>query len=98
MTLPEVRIQPNQTVLIVSTSTGRNSGADEFPDDRLINIWSNTDLRTALKMQNRRDAILSSIGFYLKLSDPRKVEVDEAGNIDGRRNTNDEPAWALPGR
>ena len=96
LTLPEVRIQPNQTVLIVST-TGRNSGADEFPDDRLISVWSNTDLRTALKMQNRRDAILSSIGFYLKLSDPRKVEVDEAGNIDGRRNTNDEPAWALPG-
>ena len=96
LTLPEKRIQPNQTVLIVST-TGRNSGADEFPDDRLISVWSNTDLRTALKMQNRRDAILSSIGFYLKLSDPRKVVVDEVGNIDGRRNTNDEPAWALPG-
>ena len=96
LTLPEVRIRPNQTVLIVST-TGRSSGSDEFPDDRLINIWSNTDLRNALQMQNRRNAILSSTGFYLKLSDPRKTEVDVVGNIDGNRRTDDEPPWNLPG-
>lgn len=96
LTLPAVRIQPNQTVLIVST-TGRNSGSDEFPDDRIINVWSNTDLRNALSMSDRRDAILSTTGFYLKLSDPRKDVVDEVGNIDSNRRSNDEPAWALPG-
>ena len=96
LTLPEVRIQPNQTVLIVSTS-GRNSGSDEFPDDRIINVWSNTDLRQALSMQDRRDAILSATGFHLKLSDPGKKVVDEVGNIDANRRTNDEPDWTLPG-
>ena len=96
LTLPEVRIQPNQTVLIVSTS-GRNSGSDEFPDDRIINVWSNTDLRGALKMSDRRDAILSATGFHLRLSDPRKTVVDEVGNIDANRRTNDEPDWELPG-
>ena len=95
--LPERRIQPNQTVLIVSASTSNRTGSDRFPDDRIIDVWDETELRNELDMQSRRDAILSPMGFYLKLSDPKKVEVDEVGNIDGRRQTNDEPAWELPG-
>ena len=97
LTLPEVRIQPNQTVLIVST-TGRNSGSDEFPDDRLINIWDRKELSREFGQDwSRNDAFLSSIGFYLKLSDPRKTKVDEVGNISDARRSTEEPKWDLPG-
>ena len=95
--LPEVRIQPNQTILIVSRATSRTSDSDAFPSNRIIDVWANTELRDALDMQNQRDAILSARGFYLKLSDPRKTVVDEVGNIDTNRRTNDEPDWELPG-
>ena len=97
LTLPKRHIQPNQTLLIVSTSTNKTSSSDHFPEDRIIDVWDEPELRKALKMQSRRDAILSSTGFYLKLSDPKKVDVDEVGNIDANQHSNDEPAWTLPG-
>ena len=93
--LPEVRIQPNQTVLIVSVSSNNNAGSKFYPDNRIINIFSTPELKKELNMQSRRDAILSSIGFYLKLSDPKRKVVDEVGNIDGSKNA--EPDWTLPG-
>lgn len=96
LTLPDVRIQPNQTILIVSSSIG-DSTRDRFPRDRIINIWSTRTLRDITEMSSPRDAILSAVGFYIKLSDPDKVKVDEVGNIDGNSRTPDEPAWALPG-
>lgn len=95
--LPERRIQPNQTILIVSRATSRTSDSKAFPDNRIIDVWAETELRNALDMQNQRDAILSARGFHLKLSDPRKTVVDEVGNIDTNRRTNDEPDWELPG-
>ena len=94
--LPDVRIQPNQTVLIVSSSTG-DATRDRFPKDRIINIWSTRSLRDITEMSSPRDAILSSVGFYMKLSDPEKQVVDEVGNIDSNRRTADDPAWDLPG-
>ena len=95
LVLPEKRIQPNQTVLIVSRKTTRRS-VDAFPDDRTIGIWDEPELRKKFAMQNRNDAVLSSIGFHLKLSDPKKKVVDEVGNIDANRRNSDEPIWALP--
>ena len=97
LVLPEKRIQPNQTVLIVSRETSKVSGSSNFPDDRIIGIWNDTDLRKAMGMDNARDAVLSSTGFHIKLSDPKKVEVDEVGNIDANQHNADEPAWTLPG-
>ena len=94
--LPDVRIQPNQTVLIVSSSTG-DSTRDRFPSDRIINIWATRALRDATEMSSPRDAILSSVGFYMKLSDPEKKVVDQVGNIDSNQRTPDDPAWTLPG-
>ena len=94
--LPDVRIQPNQTVLIVSSSTG-DATRDRFPKDRIINIWSTRALRDITEMSSPRDAILSSVGFYMKLSDPEKQVVDQLGNIDGNRRSADDPAWTLPG-
>ena len=96
LTLPEVRIQPNQTVLIVST-TGRSSDSSLFPTNRRINVWRTPKLRTDSGMTTSLDSILSSMGFYLRLSDPKKNVVDEVGNLDGDKRTNDNPDWPLPG-
>ncbi len=93
LTLGAVTIAPNQTVLIVSTS-GSNSGKDHFPDTRTIDLW--TSHRTALDMEARTDTVLSAAGFYLKLIDKDQILVDEVGNTDGNRRTDDAPDWALP--
>ncbi len=93
ITLGAVTLAPNQTVLLVSTS-GSNSGRDHFPDTRTIDLW--TSHRTALDMEARTDTVLSAAGFYLKLTDKDKKLVDEVGNTDGDRRTNDAPEWALP--
>ena len=91
--LPDKLIQPNQTLLIVSASA-REATRDRFPADRIINVWSTRKLRETVEMTSARDAIMSSVAFYLKLSDPDKVLVDHVGNISRPR---DEPRWELPG-
>ena len=94
--LPAKRILPNQTILIVSAS-GDTNDDKRFPSDRIINVWSTRTLRDEAEMSGRRDALLSSIGFYLKLSDPDKVMVDEVGNIEGNKRNNKPPDWVLKG-
>ena len=91
--LPDKRIQPNQTLLIVSASA-REATRDRFPADRVINIWSTRTLRETVEMTSARDAVLSSVAFYIRLLDPDKVEVDSVGNIVRPRDT---PRWDLPG-
>ena len=93
--LGAMTIAPNQTVLIVS-SRGLNSGGDHFPATRVVNLWTTKAHREALEMTSIGDRVLSSTGFYLKLTDKDKKTVDEAGNLDGDRRTADDPAWALP--
>ena len=93
-TLPDgVKIQPNQTALIVSTE-GRNSGSDHFPDTRVIDLWGGNN--DEFDRDSRWDPVLSQVGFYLILTDKDNKPVDEVGNLDGKRRTDDEPAWALP--
>ena len=91
--LPDKLIQPNQTLLIVSASA-REATRDRFPSDRIINVWSTRKLRETVEMTSARDAILSSVAFYMKLSDPDKTLVDHVGNIVRPRDT---PRWDLPG-
>ena len=95
LTFGDVRIQPNQTILIVSTS-GRTSDPDHFPATRVINLWTTKAHRDALEMTRRTDQVFSATGFYFKLMDKGNNRVDEVGNLDGNRRTRDEPAWALP--
>ena len=95
ITLKAMMLPPNQTVLIVS-SNGLNSGADVFPETRLVNLWGDKDHRSALEMTTRNDQILSGTGFYLKLTDKDGKLVDAVGNLDGNKKTQDEPTWALP--
>ena len=93
LTLQEKVIQPNQTLLIV-TGDARASSADVFPDDRVYNLIKLHEKN--LRIKTPRDTFLSVEGFYLKLTDESGALVDEIGNTDGDRRTDDAPAWALP--
>ena len=89
-------IQPYETVLIVSYFV-RVKTEMGFPDNQTVDISLTDSLTDSARVANERDAILSSIGFYIKLSDPDGEVVDQAGNIDSDPRTDDEPAWTLPG-
>ncbi len=93
LTLQEKVIQPNQTLLIV-TGNARASSADVFPADRVYNLIQLHEKN--LRIKTPRDTFLSTEGFYLKLTDGTGALVDEIGNTDGDRRTDDTPAWALP--
>ena len=95
LTLGDIKIAPNQTVLIASTS-GRVSDPDHFPSTRVINLWTTKAYRDALEMVRRTDPVLSTTGFNITLADKDNKPVDSAGNLDGNRRTRDEIAWMLP--
>ena len=93
LTLQEKVIQPNQTLLIV-TGNARASSADVYPEDRVYNLLELHDKN--LRIKKPSDTFLSAKGFYLRLTDRNEHLVDEVGNTDGNRRTDDTPAWALP--
>ena len=93
LTLQEKVIQPNQTLLIV-TGNARASSADVYPADRVYNLLELHDKN--LRIKKPSDTFLSAKGFYLRLTDRNEHLVDEVGNTDGNRRTDDNPAWALP--
>ena len=93
LTLQEKVIQPNQTLLIV-TGNARASSADVYPEDRVYNLLALHDKN--LRIKKPSDTFLSAMGFYLRLTDRNEHLVDEVGNTDGNRRTDDTPAWALP--
>ena len=93
LTLQEKVIQPNQTLLIV-TGNARASSADVYPADRVYNLLELHDKN--LRIKKPSDTFLSAKGFYLRLTDRNEHLVDEIGNTDGNRRTDDNPAWALP--
>ena len=93
LTLQEKVIQPNQTLLIVA-GTARASSADVFPEDRVYNLFKLHEKN--LRIKTPRDTFLSGEGFYLKLSDRNGTKIDEVGNIDDNRRTDDAPVWVWP--
>ena len=93
LTLQEKVIQPNQTLLIV-TGNARASSENVFPADRVYNLLELHDKN--LRIKKPSDTFLSAKGFYLRLTDKNENVVDEVGNTDGDRRTDDTPAWALP--
>ena len=93
LTLQEKVIQPNQTLLIV-TGDARASSADVFPADRVYNLLKLHEKN--LRIKKPQDTFLSAEGFYLKLSDRNGTKIDEIGNLDDNRRTDDAPAWVLP--
>ena len=93
LTLQEKVIQPNQTLLIVA-GDARASSADVFPADRVYNLLELHEKN--LRIKTSRDTFLSGEGFYLKLSDRNGTKIDEVGNIDDNRRTDDAPVWVWP--
>ena len=82
-------ILPNQTLLLVSN----RSRVNDVLENRVYNLYRNH--RTELGLSNREYLLLSSEGFYLKLTDKGNKLVDAAGNIkvDGRKR---DVMWTLP--
>ena len=93
LTLQEKVIQPNQTLLIVA-GDARASSTDVFPEDRVYNLLKLHEKN--LRIKTARDTFLSGEGFYLKLSDRNGTKIDEVGNIDDNRRTDDAPVWVWP--
>ena len=92
-----IHIQPNQTVLIVSTTTGRVSrsaqGGVDFPSTRVINLWGQKDRLEVESDKTRRSyRLLSQTAFKITLMDKSGAAVDVAGNLaaDGTA------MWELP--
>ena len=88
-------IQPNQTVLIVSNTTGRASrasqGAVDFPATRVIDLWAQKDKLEVPEGKNRLTyRLLSNTAFKLTLLDKSGATVDVVGNLGAA------PAWELP--
>ncbi len=93
------RILPNQTILVVSTTssrTSRTSGDKSiFPDHRVYDVYANN--RAEFYMGNRNAPFLNTNGFYIKLIDGKGTVSDEIGNLDGNNRTYDEPfGWQWP--
>ena len=93
LTLSEKVIQPNQTLLIVA-GPARASSDSYLPADRVYDLLALHEKN--LRIKRARDTFLSTEGFYLKLSDRNGNLVDEVGNRDSDRRSDDAPAWALP--
>ena len=93
LTLEEKVIQPNQTLLIVA-GDARASSTEVFPADRVYNLLELHEKN--LRIKTARDTFLSGEGFYLKLSDRNGTKIDEVGNIDDNRRTDDAPVWVWP--
>ena len=86
ITLDSLLIPPNQTGLIV-TRHGRYS--QQIPISRVYFL----DVR---KQNWHRNKVFGQSGFFLKLSDPKGIVTDIAGNLDGNPLTEDKPKWELP--
>ena len=90
-------IQPNQTVLIVSYTTGRVSrgsqGGVDFPASRVISLSGKGELEIADNGGNRRNyRLLSKTAFKLSLFEKGNATdpIDVVGNMGA------DPAWELP--
>ena len=88
-------ILPNQTVLIVSSSRGRNSDNALFPSNRVFSVYD--EVADEFGMINLRRPFLNpTVGFYIALFDGNNRKADEAGNLDNRPRSAPEPIWELP--
>ena len=85
LTFKKKSIEPQETLLIVS-KRGRSS--NNFQNEQIYNL--------STLHPNLQDMVLSEEGFYLKLRNAAGELIDEVGNLDGKSNTDDVPAWHLP--
>ncbi len=92
VTLEDLSIPPDQTVLMVTWNAGRKS--DGFTENRIYNFFSHHF--NDFEQNQHRNMVLGQIGFSLKLTDPDGIVIDVIGNLDGDPATSDEPLWEIP--
>ena len=89
-------ILPNQTVLIVSYTTGRVSrgsqGNVDFPSHRVISLSGKGELEIPSGVNKRNYRLLSETGFRLTLIEKGGGMVDTAGNL----SADGTAMWELP--
>ena len=85
-----VHIPPNQTVLIVSTTSGRNSG--HFPSQRVIDLWSTEKSVLEVSDVGRQYQLLSTMSFMLTLTEKGAAATDTPADVVGNLGSD----WELP--
>ena len=95
ITLGATIIPPNQTVLLVSATSGQaTDGIDAA--QRIIDLWGDPDIREVLEVTSRRYQLLSTTAFKLSLwekdAKTSDAPIDAAGNL-GDDGT---AMWTLP--
>ena len=88
--LPGMVILPNQTLLVVSTTTGRSSG--DFPKARIVDLWLSDKDTFEVETVGRRYKLLSTEAFRITVMDKAGKVVDTAGNM----GADGAAMWALP--
>ncbi len=85
LTFKDGTVEPQETLLIISK---QDRASNHFQNEQIYNLSN--------QHPNLQDMVLSEEGFYLKLSNAAGETRDAVGNLDGKRNTDDKPAWSLP--
>ena len=86
----DVHISPDQTVLIVSTRSGRNSG--DFPSQRVIDLWATQKSDLEVSDVGRHYQLLSTMGFMLTLTEKGAAATDTPADVVGNLGSD----WELP--
>ena len=86
-TFKEGSIKPQGTLLVISK---RRRSSNHLRNKQIYN------LRGFHRDLHDHDMVLSEEGFSLKLRNKVGKLIDKVGNLDGKRNTDDAPAWHLP--
>ena len=88
-------IQPNQTVLIVSTTSAQTTdGIDE--DHRIIDLWGTPNIKEDLEATTRRYQLLSTKAFRLTLWEKDAKTSDDPVDTAGNLGDDGTAMWTLP--
>ena len=90
LTLKSFLLPPKQTVILV---TGQGESSDALPTDRVYDL---SEEHPDAFSKNLKSTLIGTEGFSLKLLHPTGRVVDSCGNLDGDKDTDDQPTWTLP--
>ena len=93
ITFKKKSIKPQETLLVISKQ-GRSF--NPFQNEQIYDFQNEQIYDLSALHPNLQDIVLSEEGFYLKLTNVVGRVIDVVGNLDGKRSTNDKPAWTLP--
>ena len=95
ITLGATIIPPNQTVIIVSTTSAQTTnGIDE--DHRVIDLWGTKSIKEDLEAATRRYQLLSTTAFKLTLWQKDAKTSDDPVDVAGNLGADGTAMWALP--